>query len=109
MMMMVQLSVQVDTIHISHRSINWSESFYGENLCQDLNGCKEKIKSQTERRTRQEDVMGIGQRAKETCNETVNEVNQNRECVTRVIELNHGIQTRIDFVANERVYKQILC
>eukprot|EP01083_Nonionella_stella_P006116 17734_1 len=53
-------------------------------LCQDLNECKEKIKSQTERQSRQEDVMIIGQRAKETFNETLNEVNQNRERVTRV-------------------------
>eukprot|EP01083_Nonionella_stella_P286760 975999_1 len=78
-------------------------------LRQDLNECKEKIKSQTERQSRQEDVMIIGQRAKETFNETVDEINQNRERVTRVIERNNDIRTRIDFVANERVYKQIVC
>eukprot|EP01083_Nonionella_stella_P152956 490820_1 len=62
-------------------------------LCEDLEECKAKIKSQTEIRNRQEDVLSIGQRAKETFEEISNEMNQNRDRVKRMIERNNGIRS----------------
>eukprot|EP01083_Nonionella_stella_P192567 711708_1 len=77
-------------------------------LCDDLEECKAKIKSQTEIRNRQEDVLSIGQRAKETFEEISNEMNQNRDRVKRMIERNNGIRSGIDFVVNHRVYNRLV-